>query len=156
MITGLVLKAVVWVASSFFGKQLSQFAAGAITAAIVGGVVIGGSAWALHSAYSYGVDQTEAKWQAKALQSKLDAAKADLDAARLAEAAAKLRTAAVERAALEEQRGVAEYVEELKKRPSAACALTDDDLRGLRIGRNANPAKSRHAPKARWFKRTGS
>ena len=59
MITGLVLKAVLWAASSFFGKQLSQFAAGAITACIIGVAVIGGGSWALYAAYSRGVDQTD-------------------------------------------------------------------------------------------------
>ena len=160
MITGAMLQAVLWGASNFFGRQLSQFAAGAITAAIVGGVVIGGSAWALHSAYAYGVDQTEAKWQAKALQSKLDAAKADLDAARASEGLAKLQVASIKDKMEHERKADAEYIKELEGRSGkdgkpCGCDLTDADRRGMRDNQNDHSASTRPSRKAiRPFRRS--
>lgn len=159
MITGLALKAVLWIASSVFGKQLSEFAAGAIAAAIIGAAVIGGSAYALHSAYSYGVEQTEAKWQARALQSKLDAAKADLAASRVAEGVAKLQVASIKEKMDREKSADAKYIEELERRPTVkggkpgGCDLTDADRRGMRDGsQKSYPVKSRPSRIPGWLK----
>lgn len=159
MITGLALKAVLWIASSVFGRQLSEFAAGAIAAAVIGATVIGGAAWALHSAYSYGVDQTEAKWQAKALQSKLDAAKADLDAARAAEGVAKLQIASIKEKMDRERKADADYIKELESRPAGkdgkpcGCILTDADRRGMRDrSQNSYPVKPRSSRIPGWLR----
>lgn len=66
------------------------------------------------------------------------------DAARIADdAAQKERAAEADARAIQEK--VAEYEVELAKRPDAACALSDDDVRGLRnIGTKHSP---RNPPK---------
>lgn len=159
MITGIALKAVIWIASSLFGKKLSEFAAGAIAAAVTFAVIVGVAGWALHSAYSYGVDQTEAKWQARALQSKLDAAKADLAAARNAEGMAKLQVASIKEKMAVEKKADADYIKELESRPagkdgkSCGCILTDADRRGMRDGsQKSYPVKSRPSGIPGWLK----
>lgn len=158
MITGLVLKAVIWAASALFGKKLSEFAAGAIVTVLVSAAVIGGASWALYSAYSYGVEKTEAKWQAKALQSKLDAARADLDIARQSEGIAKLQVAGIKDRMDKERKADADYIKELEGRPVAkngkpcGCILTDADRRGMREQSDAYPVKPRPSRVPGWLK----
>jgi len=149
--TALAFRAVLFVAG-LFGVRLSDFAAGAIAAAVTVAAIAGGISYIAFTAYRHGVEKTEAKWQARALQSKLDAANADLAAARTAAADAALRARAIEAQSQIEMEGVAEYVEELKTRAAPACLLTDADLRGLRAaGRNgptaAKPPAAARLPK---------
>lgn len=149
--TAIVLRAVLFVAS-LFGIRLSDFAAGAIAAAMIVVGIAGGVSYITFSAYRHGVEKTEAKWQARALQSKLDAATADLAAARTAAADAALRAKAIEAQSQIEMEGVAEYVEELKKRAAPACLLTDADLRGLRAAGRHRPTAAKPAASARLLK----
>jgi hypothetical protein len=153
MMTGLALKVVLWIAARF-GVKLSNFAASAITTALFVAAVSGACGTALYKVYSAGFDAANAQWEAKALQSKIDAMKADRDTARRAAADATLKVKAIEDAARKEQEGIAEYVEELSNRPAdSKCALTDDDIARLHNNgrRKPNAAKSGLAGKARRF-----
>lgn len=80
---------------------------------------------------------------AAAMQSKIDAANKDRDEAKAAAADAALRLAAIEQQSKEEQERTAEYVDDLEKRPVPACALNDDDLRGMRAPARARAARKR-------------
>lgn len=114
---------------ALFGVSLSPFAAGAIVA---GGaaLLLGGGSLAL---YAKGYAAADAKCDAAALQSKIDVLEADRDAARRALADARLRAAAIELEANADKEGTAVYVKQLEARFASACAITDDDLRGMRI-----------------------
>lgn len=109
---------------------------------------VAGSIWLYGvNKYNAGYADADSKCQAEAIRSQLDAMTADRDAARSAEADAKARADRMRDEARAEMEGVAEYVEELKKRPpAAACRLTGDDLRWFERMRNnskANAAGSR-------------
>ena len=114
---------------SLFGIKLSPFAAGAIVAGVIAVAFAGYSGWLVHRGYAW----AEGKCEAAALQSKIDALERDRDATRSALADARLRTAAIELQANAEKEGTANYVEQLKANFSSACAIIDDDLRGMRI-----------------------
>jgi hypothetical protein len=122
---------------ALFGVSLSPSAAGAIVA---GGValLLGGGSLAL---YAKGYAAADAKCDAAALQSKIDVLEADRDAARRALADARLRAASIELQANADKEGTAVYVEQLKTRFASACAITDDDLRGMRIKPPGGAAK---------------
>jgi len=112
-----------------FGVKLSPFAAGAIVAGAIAVLFAGYSGWLVHRGYAW----ANSKCEAAALQSKIDALELDRDAGRAALADARLRVLGIERQANADKEGTAAYVEDLKKRFASACAITDDDLRGMRI-----------------------
>jgi len=114
---------------SLFGIKLSPFVAGAIVAGVIIIAFAGYSGWLVHRGYAW----AGGKCEARALQSKIDALEADRDAGHAALADARLRSAGIELQANAEREGTAAYVEDLKARFASACAITDDDLRGLRI-----------------------
>jgi hypothetical protein len=101
--------------------------------------------------YDAGYAAADSKCQAAALQSQLAAVEADRDNARSAAADASLKLAALEANSTIEQERTAEYVDELEGRAAAAksegrpnaCALTCDDMRGLRIPSKSCPAGPR-------------
>lgn len=99
--------------------------------------------------YDAGYAAAGSKCEAEALQSKLDAMQKDRDNARAAAADASLKLAALEAQSKIEEERTAAYVEELKNRPAPGCALTCDDLRGMRIASSACPALPRAAASLR-------
>ncbi|WP_456622131.1 MULTISPECIES: protease IV [unclassified Bradyrhizobium] len=123
------------------GVKLSPFWAGAVFAAIVA-LILGGSAiGAGVHLYNAGYAAADGAWREKALEAQLAAMRADLDAARRAAGDEALRAATIQQQAEQERAGTDAYVEDLEKRTAAlsaggkpnACALTCDDLRGMRI-----------------------
>lgn len=82
--------------------------------------------------YEKGYAAAEGKCEAAAIQAKLDAVEKDRDDARAAAADASLKLAAIKQQADTEKEQTDAYVAELEKRPAPTCALTDDDLRGMR------------------------
>lgn len=121
---------------ALFGVSLSPFAAGAILAAVaIGAAGVGGL-----RIYEAGRNAAEIKCEAAALEAQLRATEIDRDASVKALGDARLRTAAVERQASDEQERTAAYVATLEKQAGAACALNDDDLRGMRIVPGDAPA----------------
>lgn len=131
-----------------FGVKLSPFVAGAMVAGVIAVAFAGYSGWLVHRGY----DWADGKCEARALQSKIDALEADRDAGRAALADARLRQAGIELQANAEKQGTAVYVEGLKARFASACALNDDDLRGMRViapsGAAAGAATGRRFPDA--------
>ena len=123
---------------SLFGFRLSPFAGGAIVA---GGIMLAIVGTGL-AVYAKGYRAAETKCEAAALQSKIDALERDADIARSALADARLRSATIQLQAEAEQRGTANYVEQLKAHYSSACAINDDDLRGMRIERGEAPGSA--------------
>ncbi|MBR0695937.1 protease IV [Bradyrhizobium lablabi] len=120
------------------GITLSPFAAGALFAGALA-IVIGGAGLAGGlELYNAGYRAADSAWRAKNLQARIDALEVDQDAARRALADARLKVAAIEKQSAEDKQGTADYVEDLKKRFQAACAITDDDLRGLRAQAGAD------------------
>jgi hypothetical protein len=104
---------------------------------------LGGGGYAAVKVYDAGYARADAEWEAKALQSKIDAMEKDRDDARAAAASASLKAAALEERAKAADERTAQYVEELAKRPDPGCNLTADDLRGMR-----SPAAARPRPGA--------
>ena len=117
---------------------------GIIIAALLGGFGVG--AWKIYDA---GYAAAGSKCEAEALQSKLDAMQKDRDNARAAAADASLKLAALEAQSKIEEERTAAYVEDLKNHPAPGCALTCDDLRGMRIASSACPALPRAAASLR-------
>lgn len=113
-----------------------------------GAVLVAGGAYTM-KIYNAGYASAESKCEAAALQAQIDAMKQDRDTARSAAADATLKLAAIEAQTKEEQERTAEYVDELKNRPAPSCALTCDDLRGMRIASSSCPAGPRPAAGAR-------
>lgn len=95
---------------------------------LIVGATYGAGAWKGHAVAT-------AKCRAAALQSQLDAAQTDVKAARDAAAAAEQAREDIEKASADDKVRIAQYEDQLRKRPAASCALGDDDLRWLR-GRN--------------------
>ncbi len=124
------------------GVSLSPFLAGAIVA----GLVAGGAGLAGLHLYNAGYRSADEKCDAAALRSQLEAVRRDRDAARLAERDALGKTALIEKQANDDKEGTAAYVEQLKAHFQNACALTDDDLRGMRSQTGAGRAGKRVAP----------
>lgn len=114
---------------SLFGVRLSPFAGGAIVAGLVA-LAIGGAGVTL---WVNGYHAAESKCEAAALRSKIAALERDAEVARNALADARLRAAGIELQSNAEKAETATYVEQLKARFASACAITDDDLRGMRI-----------------------
>jgi hypothetical protein len=81
------------------------------------------------------------------LKSQLAAVEQDRGNARKAAADAALRGAAIEANAAVEKESTDAYIRDLESRPNTACALTDDDLRGMRAIRPGD-AGSRPSGKA--------
>lgn len=119
-------------AGAIIGAILRAVAPYLIGAAVLAAIIIGMRLYG-SSRYDDGKADAEGKCRAAAIQSQLDAMTADRDAARAAENAAKAELAKLTADHNKEMEGVAEYVEELKSRPVAACLLTDADLRGMRV-----------------------
>jgi hypothetical protein len=128
--------------AGLFGIRLNGFAAGAI---ITAGLFLAFGIYS-YKLYDAGYASAHSQCEADALRSQLEAVQADRDRARLAAASASLRMAAIEAQSMTEKEGTAKYVEELRQRveqaekattpntaPINACALTCDDLRGMRI-----------------------
>lgn len=132
-----------------FGLKLSEFWAGAIAAALLA-AAIGVYSWRLYDA---GYAAAESKCEAASLQSQIDALQADRDNALKAASDASLRLASIEKQAHDNDERTAAYVAELEARKTDlakdgkpnACALTCDDLRGMRIASRACPAGPRPA-----------
>ncbi|WP_315768194.1 protease IV [Bradyrhizobium sp. SZCCHNR2012] len=93
--------------------------------------------------YDAGYAAADSQCQAAALQAQLAAAAKDRDDARAAAADASLKLAAMQEQSKVEEERTADYVAELEKRPAPSCALTCDDLRGLRIASKSCPAGAR-------------
>jgi hypothetical protein len=131
--------------SGLFGLKLSEFWAGAIAAALLA-AGLGLYSWRLYDA---GYASAEGKCEAAALQSQIDALQADRDNAMAAARDAALRLASIEKQAHDNDERTAAYVAELEARKQDgkpnACALTCDDLRGMRIVSKACPAGPRPA-----------
>ncbi|WP_024340965.1 hypothetical protein [Bradyrhizobium japonicum] len=127
--------------AAMFGISISPVIAGAI----LFGAALGGAGLYTIKVYEAGRSSAEGKCQAAALQSKIKAMEKDRDNARRAAADAALKLATIEAQAKEEQERTADYVEELKNRPAPSCALTCDDLRGMRIASKSCPAGPRAA-----------
>lgn len=100
--------------------------------------------------YDAGYSAADSKCQAAALQSQLDAVRKDRDDARQAAADASLKLTALKAQSKEEEERTADYVAELEKRPAPNCALTCDDLRGMRIASKSCPPLSRSSGSARF------
>lgn len=128
-----------------FGFRLSPFAAGAIAAGLI---VAGAGGVALHL-YNAGYRSADEKCDAASLRSQLEAVRIDRDAARLAERDAIGKSALIEHQANADKEGTAAYVEQLKAHFANACALTDDDLRGMRAQAGAGRTAKRAAASGR-------
>lgn len=76
----------------------------------------------------YGAHVEKAKCRAQALAAELAAKNIDLKAAKEAEAAANKANAELADQANADRERIADYAEQLKKRPNAACTLTPDDF----------------------------
>lgn len=114
---------------ALFGVRLSPFAGGAIVAGLVA-LALGGASFAL---YLKGYHAAEATCEAAALRSQIAALERDAAVARDALADARLRAAGIELQSNAEKAETQNYVEQLKARFASACAINDDDLRGMRI-----------------------
>jgi hypothetical protein len=115
------------------GVRLSPFWAGAALAGIVALVLGGCALGAGVHLYNAGYAAADGKWREKALEAQLAAVQADRDAAKRAAADEALRAASIQQQAEQERAGTDAYVEELKSHVVGACALSCDDLRGMRI-----------------------
>lgn len=122
------------------GISLAPIAALAIGAAAITG------AFGVYSLklYNAGYARAEGKCEAAALQSQVDALQADRDNARSAARDATLKLAAMEQQSQADQERTDAYVKELETNPVPSCALTDDDLRGLRASTRRT---GRHRPR---------
>jgi hypothetical protein len=121
-----------------------------IEAIVFGALLLAFAGVGLH-VYDKGYASAENKCQADALQAELEAVQKDLDNARAAAADASLKLAALQASADAEKEQTDAYVADLAKRPAPSCALTCDDLRGLRINSKACPASAVPRPAARSF-----
>ncbi|SDC06085.1 hypothetical protein SAMN05216337_1001154 [Bradyrhizobium brasilense] len=143
------------------GLKLSPFAAGAALAGVLAVALAGAGAATGLKIYNAGQSSAESECQAAALQARIDTLEADQAIGRRALADARLKVTALEEQSEQDRKGTADYVEDLKKSYQAACALTDDDLRGLRAqgragrgpaakgaagGTGQSHAPGRHAP----------
>lgn len=72
--------------------------------------------------------------EADALRSKLAAASVDLEATQQAANEAEAARVELAKQSQADQERIAQYETTLKARPADGCALTDDDLRWLRVG----------------------
>lgn len=127
------------------GVKLSPFKAGALVAGVLA-LLIGAALLAagVHL-FNAGYAKADGAWREKALDAQLAAARKDLAEANRAAGDAVLRARAIEQQAEQERAGTDAYVEDLRKQNAAlagsgkpnACALSCDDLRGMRI---ASPA----------------
>jgi hypothetical protein len=115
------------------GVRLSPFWAGAALAGAIALVLGGCALGAGVHLYNAGYAAADGKWREKALEAQLAAARADLDAANRAAGDEALRAASIQQQAEQERAGTDAYVEELKTHVVGACALSCDDLRGMRI-----------------------
>jgi hypothetical protein len=115
------------------GIRLSPFWAGAALAGIVALMLGGCALGAGVHLYNAGYAAADGKWREKALEAQLAAVQADRDAAKRAAADEALRAASIQQQAEQERAGTDAYVEELKSHVVGACALSCDDLRGMRI-----------------------
>ncbi|WP_316172158.1 MULTISPECIES: protease IV [unclassified Bradyrhizobium] len=93
--------------------------------------------------YDAGYAAADSQCQAAALRAQLAAAAKDRDDARVAAADASLKLAAIQQQSKVEEERTADYVAELEKRPAPSCALTCDDLRGMRIASKSCPSGAR-------------
>ena len=145
------------------GVRLSPFWAGAAIAGVIA-LLIGGALTAagVHL-YNSGYAAADGAWREKALEAQLAAMRADLDAARKAAGDEALRAATIQNQTEQERAGTNAYVEELEKQNAAlaaggkpnVCALTCDDLRGLRIKSSACAAPPGAAASAGAAPRSG-
>ncbi|WP_018456791.1 hypothetical protein [Bradyrhizobium sp. WSM4349] len=115
------------------GLKLSPFWAGAALAGVLALIVGGMATAAAVHLYNVGYAAADGAWREKALEAQLAAARADLDAAMRAAGDEALRAASIQQQAEQERAGTDAYVEELKSHVVGACALSCDDLRGMRI-----------------------
>lgn len=122
----------------------------AIEAVIVVLLVLAGAGGA-GIIYHKGYAAAEGKCEAAALQAKLDAARKDRDDARAAAADASLKLAAIQQQADTEKEQTDAYIAQLESKPDGACALTDDDLRGMRASGGAAPAGKGTSSFSRWL-----
>lgn len=129
------------------GVSLSPFWAGAI---VMGAIAAAAGGVGVHL-YNAGWNSADAHWQAKALQSQIDALTMDRDQARAALSDERLRVADIERQANADKEGTSVYVDELKKTFAAACALDDADLRFLRERAGHRRPAARAAGAAGWL-----
>ncbi len=130
-----------------FGVSLSPFVAGAVLAAVI---AAGAGLFGLHL-YNAGYASADSAWQAKALQSQIDALVADRDLARRALGDERLRTAAIELQSTADKEGTAVYVEQLKTSFAAACALNDADIDFLRKRAGPGRGQARAAGAGGWI-----
>lgn len=126
------------------GVSLSPFAAGAILAGVIAAAAGGVG---LHL-YNAGWHAADTEWQAKALQSKLDAANADLSNMKRAAADATLRAEAIEGDLSTERGRTASYVNYLKTHKVGGCDLDDPDITGM-SGQTGRAGPARQKPAAR-------
>jgi hypothetical protein len=120
-----------------------------IAAVCVSVLLAGAGTFGVIHVYDAGYAAADAEWQAKALQSKIDAMTKDRDDARAAAADASLKLAAIQAQTDAEKEQTDAYIAELENRPAPSCALTDDDLRGMRAPTGASAARTGLARKAR-------
>lgn len=111
----------------------------AIEAALAAALVLAGF-FGYSKIYHDGYAAAESQCQAAAIQAELDAVKKDRADARAAAADAALKLAAIQAQTDAEKGRTDDYIAELEKRPVPSCALTCDDLRGLRIASKSCPA----------------
>lgn len=127
-----------------FGVSLSPFWGGAIVAGLIA-AAIGGAGLHLYNAGWHSADN---QWQARALQSKLDAANADLDNMKRAAADASLRAEAIEGDLSTERGRTASYVDYLRTHKVGGCDLGDPDISGM-SGPSGRARPARKKPAAR-------
>jgi hypothetical protein len=152
-------------AAGMFGLSLAPLWAGAIAALLIGG---GFGVYSL-KLYNAGYRSADSKCQAAALQSEIDALKADRDNAKRAAGDAALRLATIEKQSTENQERTSAYVAELERAAAAPppkdgkpavgkpCALTAADLRGMRAPvARARPIRPRPSVGPRWLAPAGS
>lgn len=120
-----------------FGVSLSPFVAGAIVA----GVIAAAAGFVSLHLYNAGWHAADNAWQAKALQSQIDALTEDRDQARRALGDERLKVASIELQSSAAKEETETYVENLKKTFAAACALDDADIRFLH--QRAGPGRAR-------------
>jgi hypothetical protein len=126
------------------GLSLAPFWAGGIATVLLGAALAAGSI----KIYDAGYAAADAKCEAAALQSQLDALRADREIALKALSDAKLKLAALEQQSQDNEERTVAYVKELQTRPVPNCNLSDDDLRGMRASTHPGGARSRPAARA--------
>lgn len=102
--------------------------------------------------YNRGFAAADAQWKARALQSKIDAANSDKAIAQASVDDAQKQIDDLTKTLADEKLRSADYAKQLQGHSAPDCALTDDDLRGLRAQSGQlpdRPAKEGFAAKAR-------